>query len=188
MVKASLRRRSGKAFPKPKRFGAYNIEIDDDATAIVQARQESAHKARRAERATFKTARRETTQFVLAVVTDTWFREIQYPYTIYTEVGPKDLFAHLQVGCTGRHALGLLVLHNEIQHYHIEVESIPEYIIMLEDAQRQAGRAGQTTTDDTLLLFVSKAMLTTERFPRANEIKRWLHGNYATSNPTPRRG
>ena len=40
---------------------------------------------------------------------------------------------------------------------------------MLEDAQQQAGRAGRAISDDTLLLFASMAMLTSERFPRAND-------------------
>ena len=44
-----------------------------------------------------------------------------------------------------------------------------EYINMLEDAQRQSGRAGRTISDETLLLFSSTAMLTSERFPRAND-------------------
>ena len=96
-------------------------------------------------------------------------RELRDPDTIYTEVDPQDLFAHLQSGCTGRHDLDLLALHNEMQHYHLEAEGIPEYINMLEDAQRQAGRAGRTITDDTLLLFASTEMLTSERFPRAND-------------------
>ena len=63
--------RYGEAFPEPKRDGAYNLDIDDDATAVIRARREASHKARRAYRATFETARRETTQFVLAVVADT---------------------------------------------------------------------------------------------------------------------
>ena len=166
--KTAYVKRYGEAFPEPKRVGAYNLEIDDNATAVVWARQEVAHKARRAERATFETARREMKQFLLAVVADTWVRELRDPDTIYTEVAPKYLFTHLQAGCTGRHALDLLALHNEMQRYHIEVEGIPEYINMLEDAQRQAGRAGCTITDDTLLLFASKAMMTSKRFPRAN--------------------
>ena len=106
---------------------------------------------------------------MLAVVADTWVRELRDPDTIYTEAGPEDLFAHLQAGCTSQYALDLLALHNEMQSYHLEVEVIPEYINMLEDAQRQAGRAGQTITDETLLLFASTAMLTSERFPRAND-------------------
>ena len=56
-----------------------------------------------------------------------------------------------------------------MQCYHLEVEGILEYINMLEDAQRQAGRAGRTITDETLLLFASTAMLTSERFQRAND-------------------
>ena len=40
---------------------------------------------------------------------------------------------------------------------------------MLEDAQRQAGRAGITIADETLLLFASTAMLARERFPHAND-------------------
>ena len=56
-----------------------------------------------------------------------------------------------------------------MQCYHLEVEGIPKYINMLEDAQRQAGRAGRTISDKTLLLFTSTAMLTSERFPRAKD-------------------
>ena len=65
-------------------------------------------------------------------------------------------------------ALDLLVLHNEMQRYHLKVKGIPEYINIIKDAQRQAGRAGRTISDKTLLLFASTAMLTTEKFPRAN--------------------
>ena len=105
---------------------------------------------------------------MLAVVADTWVGDLQDPDTIYTKVGPEGLFAHLQVGCTGRHALVHLALNIEMQRYHLEVEGIPEYINMLKDAQRQAGRAGRTITDETLVLFASIAMLTSERFTRAN--------------------
>ena len=140
-AKPAYLKRYGKVFPEPKRVRDYNLEIDDDDTAVIRARLEAAHKARRADRATFDTVRRDTTQFVLVVVADTWVRELRDPNTIYTEVDPRDLFAHLQAGCTGRHALDLLALHNEMQRYHLEFEGIPEYINMLEESQRQAGRA-----------------------------------------------
>ena len=106
---------------------------------------------------------------MIVIVADTWVRKLRDHDTIYTKVFPQDLFSHLQAGCTGRHALNLLALHNKMQRYHLEVEEIPEYINMLKDDQRQAGRAGRTITDDTLLLFASTEMLTSERFPRANE-------------------
>ena len=66
--------------------------------AVVYACSEVAHKAKRADRATYETAQRETTQFVLAVVADTWVRELRDSEYLYTKVLPKDLFAHLQAG------------------------------------------------------------------------------------------
>ena len=104
--------RYGEAFPKPKRVRAYDNTIDNNATSVVCARTEAAHKAKRVDHTTYETARRETTQFVPTVVADTWVRELRDADSIYTEVSPKYLFSHLQVGCTGRHALDLLVLHN----------------------------------------------------------------------------
>ena len=107
-------------------------------------------------------AQRETTQFVLAIVADTWVRELRDSNSLYTKVSPKEIFSHIQAGCTGWHALGLLALHNEMQRYHLEVEGIPEYINIIEDAQRQAGRAGQTIAEKTLVIFSSTALLTSE--------------------------
>ena len=160
--------RYGKVFPDTKRVGAYGTDIDNNAMPVVRARLEAAHKAKCADRATFETARRETTQFVVAVVADIWVRELRDTDSLYSKVGLEDLFSHLQAGCTGQHSLDLLALHNEMQRYYLEVEGIPEYINMLKDAQQQDDRAGQTITDETLLLFASTAMLTSERFPRAN--------------------
>ena len=63
--------RYGKAFPEPTRVGAYDPNIDDNATAVVRARSEAAHKAKRSDHTTFEMEIRETTQFVLAVVANT---------------------------------------------------------------------------------------------------------------------
>ena len=106
---------------------------------------------------------------MLAVVADTWVRELRDTDSLYTEVGPEELFSHLQAGCTGQHALDLLTLHNEMQSYHLKVKGISEYRNMLKDAQRQAGRAGRTIVDKNLILFASTDMLTSERFLRAND-------------------
>ena len=158
----------GVEFAEPERVGAYDATIDDYATAVVRACTEAAHKAKRANRGTYKTARHETVQFVLVVINYTRMQELRDPETFYTDVAPKALLAHLQVGCTVQHTLNLLVLHNKMQSYHLEVQGIPEYINMLKDAQKQAGRAGRTIADETLILFASTEMLTTKRYHRAN--------------------
>ena len=56
-AKPAYLKRYGEAFPKPTRVGAYDLEIDNDATAVVRARLEAAHKARRADRTTYDTPR-----------------------------------------------------------------------------------------------------------------------------------
>ena len=55
-----------------------------------------------------------------------------------------------------------------MQRYHLKVEGILEYINMLEDAQKQAGRTSSKISDKTILLFATTAMLTMERYPRTN--------------------
>ena len=62
--------RYGAAFLEPTRVGTYDSNIDDDAMAVVHAHTEAVHKAKRAYRATYKTARREKAQFILTVVED----------------------------------------------------------------------------------------------------------------------
>ena len=59
-------------FTEPACVGAYDATIDDDATTVVRARTKAAHKAKRAAHGTYKTALRETAQFILAVIKDTW--------------------------------------------------------------------------------------------------------------------
>ena len=125
---AAYTTRYGAEFLKPKRVEEYDSEIYDDATDVVRALTEAAHKAKRAERATYETAWRETAHFIIAVFEDTWVRELCNTETLYTDVKPKALITHLQAVCMGRHALNRLDLHNEMQRYQLEVEGIPKYI------------------------------------------------------------
>ena len=106
-MEAAYVARDGKAFPDTTRVGAYDANIDDNATAVVRAHSKAAHKAKHADCATYKTARQETTQFVLAVITDTWVRKLWDSDLLYTKVAPKDFLSHPQAGCAGRHALNL---------------------------------------------------------------------------------
>ena len=62
----------GAKFAKLACVRAYDATIDDNATAVVRARTEAAHKAKRANRGTYKTVRRETAHFILAVIEATW--------------------------------------------------------------------------------------------------------------------
>ena len=74
LPEAAYTTRYGAAFLESKRAGAYDATIDNDATAVVRARIEAAHKEKRAYCTTYETLRRETAQFIFAVVEDSWVR------------------------------------------------------------------------------------------------------------------
>ena len=88
--------RCGTALLEPMRVVVYDATIDDDASAVVRARTEALHKAKRADRATYEKLQRETAQFILAVVDNTWVSELRDTDTLYTYVAPKALLAHLK--------------------------------------------------------------------------------------------
>jgi regulator of replication initiation timing len=159
----------GASFVRPTKLPIYDKSIADDAKAVVRARMEAEHRAKRADYTTCETAEREAREFILNVVEDTWVRELKDETTFYAKVRPKTILDHLQSTCTGLHALDVLALQNDMQQYHVQAEGIPEYINMLEDAQKKARLAKITITDATLFIIATNAMLTSEQFPRANE-------------------
>ena len=162
--------RYGANFPKTTRPTVYNEDISNNTTNVVQAKAEAVHTSKIADYQFFATAKRETRDFILAVIEDTWVRELREPVTLYTAVSPSGLLSHLQVLCDGLHALDMLALKNYMQNYHQDMEGTPKYLNALEGAQKCSKRAGNPITEDILLLIATNAMLSKERFPRADEI------------------
>jgi hypothetical protein len=116
-------------------------------------------------------AERETRKFILAKVEDTWVRELKDAATFYTKVQAIDLLQHLQSTCLGTHAIDALSLQIEMREFHKTADGIPEYINMLEDAQRTALRMDKNNpiTDQSVLTIAINAMLSTQQFPRTND-------------------
>ena len=130
----TYRSRYGQAFVIPKRFGAYDETISNDAKATVRAKMETKHRARRVDRFTYEAAWRETVHFIVRIVEDIRVRELQDAVKCYVDIEPWALITHLQRHATGRHAFDLLALMENMRQYHLEHEGVPEYINALEDA------------------------------------------------------
>ena len=73
-------------FTRPKPLKAYDDGIDEKASNVVRARAENLHKARLADYANYVAAERNTRDFILRVVEDTWVRELRDANTFYTRV------------------------------------------------------------------------------------------------------
>ena len=79
------------------------------------------------------------------------------------------MLENLQGICVGNHAIDILDLQDKMRVIYTEHESIAQYIQALEEAQKQATRAGTKSTDATLVMIATKVMLETQRFPTTND-------------------
>jgi hypothetical protein len=157
------------SFPNPKKPGIYDSTIIETTKDAVRDQKEAIHKAKRQDYDFFEAEERGTHQFIMTVVTDTYIRELKSPKFFYTNIKPKALLTYLQSMCGGLHALDVLALQEEMHNAHKDSDGIPEYINTLEDGRDKAERAGAPITNNMLIIIATKAMITSEQFPRAND-------------------
>ena len=110
--------RYGVNFPAPTRPAIHDVDITIDATNAARDRREAAHTAIKEDYIIFAAAKRESTNSILAVVEETWVRELRNPDLFYTANKLQALLAHLQTLCLGLHATDILNLKNDMQTYH----------------------------------------------------------------------
>jgi hypothetical protein len=65
----------------------------------------------------------------------------------------------------------MISLRTNMHQYYIQADGIPQYINMLEDAQKKAKRAGMPIADIELVMMASAAVLAAQHFPR--EVNDW---------------
>ena len=160
--------RWGAPFPIPVRPPAYPA-IPNDATAVVRARSEAEHAILVKDFAAYEAAERAVAKFIRDVVDEIWYRDLRHARSYYTNVMAKQLMEHLDANCGGLHPSELVSLPTEMMGYYADAEGIPEYINMLEEAQRKLARANLPMADDQLLAIASTAVLAANHFPRATD-------------------
>ena len=79
------------------------------------------------------------------------------------------MLEHLQGIYVGNHATFILDLQDKMRVMHTENDLIAQYIRALKKAQQKDARSGMSTTDATLVMIATKAMLATRRSPTINE-------------------
>ena len=165
----------GQVFERLERKGAYDPAIPADATNQVRAKGEAMWKAAGADEKAYSAAERCVRTFILSKVEDTWVRELRHARTFYSKVHAITILEHLERSCLGTHAIDALSLQVKIREYHHSAEGVPEYINMLEDAQRTAIRIDKNNpiTDASVLAIATASMLSSQQFPRATE--EWEH-------------
>ncbi len=161
----------GRAFVVPAQVGIYDVTIPGNANGRQRAEREAIHNACRTDRATFDAAVRCVRQFIIDHVEDDWIRTHRYPVFLYAHTPCRALLQTLLNIATGRQATDHIALLNEMQTFFKKASGLPQYIIMLEDLQKQALRMDRNDpiTDQMILGLAEADVLSSAQYPCLEE-------------------
>jgi hypothetical protein len=125
-------------FIRPLRLPLYDASIADDATTVICVCAESAHQAKLNDCASFEAAKRGAAKFLCGVIDEVWYNDLKDADTFYTKVMAHKTIAFLDATSKGLHTIDMISLHTNMHHYYTQADDIPQYIKMLEDAQKKS--------------------------------------------------
>ncbi len=152
-------------FVRPVRLPLYDKNIANDATTVVRVRAEAAHKSRLDDYASYKAAERGAAKFLRDVVDEIWYNDLKDAETFYTKVTAIEIMALLDTNSGGLHAVDMISLRTNMTQYYVQADGIPQFIVMMEDVQKKAKRAGMPIADVELMMMASAAVLAAQHFP-----------------------
>jgi hypothetical protein len=158
-------------FVRPLQLPLYNATIADNATTVVCICAESAHQAKLDNYTSFKAAEWGAAKFLCKVVNEVWYNDLKDTDTFYTKVTAREIIAFLDANSGGLHPINMISLCTNMHNYYTRAEGIPQYINMLEDAQKKATQAGMPIANIELVMMASVAVLMAQHFPR--KVNNW---------------
>jgi hypothetical protein len=161
----------GAAFPIPKRPKAFDDSIDTkEAVSLASRKAETIHRAVLKDWSTYRAATTESNKFCVAVFGRTWISSLSKGSPIhFAEATTNELLQAARKACTGLHVIDLLDLQDKMRDMHLTTDTIADYIEALKDAQNKAKRAKNPVSDEYLVMVATKAMMGSQRFPRADD-------------------
>jgi len=153
-------------FVRPVRLPLYDKNIADDAITVVRVRAKVAHKSCLDDYASYEAAERGVAKFLRDVVDEIWYNDLKDADTFYTKVMAIDIMALLNANSGGLHAVDMISLRTNMTQYYTQADGIPQYIVVMEDAQKKAKRVGIPIADVELVMMASAAVLAALHFPR----------------------
>jgi len=153
-------------FVRPVRLPLYDKNIADNATTVVRVRAEAAHKACLDDYASYEAAKRGITKFLRDVVDEIWYNDFKDANTFSTKVMAIDIMALLDANSGELHAVDMISLCTNMMQYYVQADGIPQFIVMMENVQKKAKRAGMPIADVELVMMAFAAVLVAQHFPR----------------------
>jgi hypothetical protein len=158
-------------FVRPSRLPLYDRNITNNTTTIVRVCTKAAHKSHLNNFASYKAAERGVAKFLRGVIDKIWYNNLKVAKTFYTKVTALEIMAQLDANSGGLHAIDMISLRLSMTHYYIQADDIPQFIVMMEDAQKKAKQAGMPIADVELVMMALAAVLTAQHF--LQEVDNW---------------
>jgi hypothetical protein len=109
--------------------------------------------------------------FLCNVVNEIWYNDLKNADTFYAKVMAIDIMSPLDAISGGLHALDMISLCTDMIQYYMQADGIPQFILMMEDAQKKAKQAGMPIANVELVMMASAAVLAAQHFPC--EVDNW---------------
>jgi hypothetical protein len=132
----------------------YDRNIADDATTVIRVCAKATHKSCLNNYASYKAAKRDVANFLREIVDKIWYNDLKDAKTFYTKVVALEIMAHLDANSGGLHAINMISLHSTMTQYYVQVDGIPQFIVVMEDVQKKAKWAGTAIADVELVIVV----------------------------------
>jgi hypothetical protein len=158
-------------FVRPSCLPLYNKNIANDATTVVCVCTKAAHKSHLDNYASYKAAKYGVAKLLHNVIDKIWYKDLKDPNTFYTKVTALEIIAHLEANSGGLHAIDIISLHSNMTQYYVQADGIPQFIVMMEDAQKKAKWAGMPIADVKLVMMALAAVLAAQHF--LQEVDDW---------------
>jgi hypothetical protein len=149
----------GAKFVRPSRLPLYDKNIANDATTIIRVHAKAAHKSRFDNYASYVAAKCGIAKFLRNVIDKIWYNNLKDAKIFYTKVMALEIMAHLDTNSGGLHAINMISLCSNMTQYNVQAYSIPQFIIMMEDAQKKAKQEGMPIADVELVMMALAAVL-----------------------------
>ncbi len=76
-----------------------------------------------------------------------------------------NIMALLDANSGRLHALDMISLRTDLMQYYVQAEGMPQFIVMMEDAQKKAKQAGMPIANIKLVMMALAAVLAAQHFP-----------------------
>jgi hypothetical protein len=149
----------GTTFVRPIHLPLYDSSIANNATTVVRVRAESAHKAHLDDFASYEVAECGAAKFLCNAVNKVWYNDLKGANTFYTKVSALKIMTFLDANSGGLYATNMISLRTNMHQYYMQVDGIPQYIVMLEDAQKKAKWAGMPIANIKFVMMALVAVL-----------------------------